>query len=191
MASTMAPHNLKTGDPERQYDWHETFRDNMSNIYRTSYQDMVHGREVSVKNDLPAGYGGHIPSLRHDMLFRNTAFDRRLDSLNMDVTRDTLPSFLEQKHGIPAYTAFPRGRHLPPTAGTVPNVSVKPPWALTLPLREPPTFRTVPNSARLPNGSVTPRLNTAAKTVGQAALNTKGSTPRTPDRLKANLNTTM
>lgn len=190
----MAPHSLSTGDPETQNNWHETYRDSMHNMYRTSYLDMVHGREVSVKNDMPAGYGGHVPNLRHDVLFRNTAFDRKLENLKSDIARDTLPSFESQNQGIPCYTAFPRGKMLPPTAGTVPNITVKPPWALTLPLRDPPTFRTMPNSARLPGGAITSRpsttsrLNTAATSVGQALVQTSlGATPRTPERLKAAL----
>ena len=31
--------------------------------------------------DFPAGYGGHIPSIRFDIFHRNTAFDRRCESL--------------------------------------------------------------------------------------------------------------
>lgn len=173
----LAP-DLPTGNPETQHQWHEAYRDMMQNMYRTSYKDMIHGREVSVKNDMPAGYGGHVPSLRHDVLFRNTAFDRKHASLRTDMGRDTLPSFEEQNLGIPAVTKLPRGKRKPPTAGTVPNVLVKPPWALTMSLQEPPNFRTTPNSlsgsmsarssARGVSGlSLQKRPNTVAVSVGQ------------------------
>lgn len=170
--------NLATSNPETQLAWHEAYRDNMQNMYRTSYQDMVHGREVAVKNDFPDGYGGHVPSLRHDVLFRNTKFDRMHDSLRGNVARDIFPSFQEQNEGIPSSTRFPRGKKKPPTAGTVPHVLVKPPWALTLALQEPPTFRTSPsNTARLGSAptprwhnsqSAQERSNNSARYAGQA-----------------------
>lgn len=168
--------DLPTNDLDRQLEWHETYRDMMQNMYRTSYQDMIHGREVSVKNDMPAGYGGHVPSLRHDVLFRNTAFDRKHAALRKNMHRDTFPSFMEQNAGVPAVTRFPRGKRKPPTAGTVPNVLVKPPWALTMSLQEPPNFRNTPNlslsarssSARPGTGNSLPkRPNTVAVSVGQ------------------------
>jgi len=145
------PLELPTGNPETQHEWHDTFRDMAKNMYRTSYSDMVHGREVAVRNDMPAGYGGHVPSLRHDVLFRNTGFDRRRAVMKENIMRDTFPSFAEQNEGIPAVTKLPRGRRKPPVAGTVPDVAVKPPWALTMSLQEPPSFRT------MPSGSMTER----------------------------------
>eukprot|EP00927_Polykrikos_kofoidii_P054050 TRINITY_DN48535_c0_g1_i1.p1 TRINITY_DN48535_c0_g1~~TRINITY_DN48535_c0_g1_i1.p1 ORF type:complete len:496 (+),score=52.10 TRINITY_DN48535_c0_g1_i1:72-1490(+) len=160
---------MRTGNPENQHEWHESYRDNMTNMYRTSYQDMIHGREVAVKNDMPAGYGGHIPSLRHDVLFRNTAFDRKLATLKNDFGRDTFPSFTEQNEGVPSFTEFPRGKKKPPTIGTVPDVKVSPPWALTLNLQEPPSFRTSPTrSARGASGGIELRRNTAATRAGQS-----------------------
>jgi len=193
----------RTGDPKTQKEWHSNYRDSMDNMYRTSYKDMIHGREVSVKNDFPAGYGGHVPSLRHDVLFRNTEFDRMRSLLKNDPGRDVLPSFVEQNLGIPSLTKNPKGIGQAPTAGSGPDVLVKPPWALTLTLRELPTFRTnPPNSARTVaenmrlnsargNGNGRPvttpggtrnRVNQAAVKAGQLAFNLDRETP-TPDRV--------
>jgi hypothetical protein len=171
----------RTGDPETQYEWHNTYRDSVDNMYRTTYQDMIHGREVSVKNDFPAGYGGHVPSLRHDVLFRNTEFDRMHELLRNDPGRDVFPSFVNQNKGLPTYTKFPRGVNIPPTANCGPDVLVKPPWGVTLSLNEPPTFRTSPpGTARLdssrgsrpgttPGGSRN-RVNQAAVKAGRLAF---------------------
>jgi len=179
----MALNATRTGDPETQKAWHNTYRDMVDNMYRTSYQDMIHGREVSVKNDFPAGYGGHVPSLRHDVLFRNTEFDRMRASLRNDPGRDVFPSFVEQNAGAPTYTKSPRGLLQAPTANCGPDVLVKPPWALTLTLREPPTFRTSPpGTARTPlsargmrpnttPGGMRQRTNQAAVKAGQLAFN--------------------
>lgn len=170
----------------------------VDNMYRTSYQDMIHGREVSVKNDFPAGYGGHVPSLRHDVLYRNTEFDRMHNLLRQDPGRDVFPDFADQNMGIPSYTRFPRGTsQKAPTAGCVPDVLVKPPWALTLSLHETPTFRTSPRlgSARggqrpmtTPGGSRN-RTNQAAVQAGQLAFNNERAerleTTAEPGALKA------
>lgn len=131
---------------------HETFRDTTKNMYRSSYHDMVHGREISVKSDLPSGYGGHVPSLRHDVLFRNTAFDRTTQTKRNDTSRDAFPSFEEQISGIPSYTSTPRGPKKTPTARTIPSLTCSPPWAVTLPLQAPPTHRT-----QVPSGWSTDR----------------------------------
>jgi hypothetical protein len=135
------------GDLSTQWEWHETFRDTSKNMYRTSYNDMVHGREVSVKSDFPSGYGGHISSLRHDVLFRNTAFDRQVAMMRNNPSRDGLPSFADHIEGIPTYCKNPRGSKKVPTAGTIPRSTCKPPWAVTLPLKDIPTFRTTPTAA--------------------------------------------
>mmetsp|Transcript_12914 Transcript_12914/g.31059 ORF Transcript_12914/g.31059 Transcript_12914/m.31059 type:complete len:170 (+) Transcript_12914:55-564(+) len=128
------------GDASQQWKWHESYRDSLKNMYRTSYADMIHGREVAVKSDMPSGYGGHTPSLRHDVLFRNTAFDRMRSSLQSDVRRDTLGAFRKQLEGVPS-SKNPRGPVVPPPA--------KPwdcPWAKTTPVnalnhrRVPPTM---------------------------------------------------
>jgi hypothetical protein len=169
---------LRTGDMETQRMWHKTYRDMADNMYRTSYQDMIHGREVSVKNDFPAGYGGHVPSVRHDVLFRNTEFDRMNLNLKKDAKRDKFPDFDAQNRGVPTLTKFPRGMACSPTAGCCPDILVKPPWALTLSLRSPLTFResppttlrrpqTTPHSAR---GNLSARQNRAAVRAGQSAF---------------------
>lgn len=173
----------EVGDLSAQWHWHETFRDTAKNMYRTSYSDMIHGREVAVRSDFPAGYGGHIRSLRHDALFRNTAFDRKTHMMRCNPSRDSLPSFGMQIEGIPTYCEKPRGSKKVPTAGSVPHNPVasacRPPWALTLPLREAPSFRSVPSSMmtrtfseptmmgrRTPPGATLPPLGTPVRTPG-------------------------
>lgn len=182
MAYYSTPIGLTTGDMATQKEWHMAFRDLSNNMYRTSYQDMIHGKEITVKSDMPSGYGGHIPSLRHDVLFKNTDFDRMRTSLKSSSGRDTLPSFEEQTMGLPSMTPNPRGRPRPPTAGTIPVFSnspfLKPPWALTGHLTEPLSFRT--NMARRdePSQGTTPRSTARPSTtprsmaaVGSQALN--------------------
>jgi len=160
------PMELHTGDMDTQHEWHEAYRDMMTNMYRTSYQDMVHGREVSVRKDLPAGYGGHIPSLRHDILFRNTAFDHKQATLRSNFGRDVFPSFSEQLSGVPSHTEYPRGKRKPETAGTIPDTRVKPPWALTMNIREPPTSRAqvgkMTDALQAPLPTARERRNTSA-----------------------------
>jgi len=137
---------LRTGDLSSQWKWHETFRDTAKNMYRTSYTDMIHGREIAVQNDFPSGYGGHVPSLRHDILFRNTGFDRQKALMQYDVSRDANPSFKGQIEGVPTYSSKPRGAKKVPTAGTLGGgakyFNALPPWAVQVPLYEVPTFRT-------------------------------------------------
>jgi len=165
---------LVAGDPAKQWEWHETHRDQAKNMYRTSYNDMVHGREVHTRSDFPAGYGGHVPSMRHDVLFRNTGFDRNTVLRRSDPSRDAFPSFHEQISGIPTTTRFPRGAKNPPTYKVVPHdgttTTPKPPWGvLTDKVREPLNYRTVPPTMRqsqsLPSlgGS---RKNSAAMSAG-------------------------
>jgi len=132
---------LKTGDLGNQWKWHETFRDSAKNMYRTSYTDMIHGREIAVRSDFPSGFGGHVQSLRHDVLFRNTGFDRTKALMQMDSSRDAQADFKKQIEGIPTYCKHPRGAKTVPTAGTIPKTSTRPPWAMTLPLNDVPTFR--------------------------------------------------
>lgn len=151
------------GDPNTQHLWHLTFKDTVKNMYRSSYKDMVHGQEVSVKSDLPSGYGGHCPSLRHDILFRNTGFDRRKEAMRMNFSRDAFPAFEEQIQGVPTYCANPRGAKKVPTAGTIPGSGCKPPWAVTMPLQDPPTIRSkVPKlRSMLAAGAMTARPATS------------------------------
>uniref|UniRef100_A0A7S2B625 Uncharacterized protein n=1 Tax=Alexandrium andersonii TaxID=327968 RepID=A0A7S2B625_9DINO len=140
---------LIAGDPAKQWEWHEAHRDLAKNMYRTSYNDMAHGREVCMKSDYPAGYGGHIPSMRHDVLFRNTAFERNIVLRRSDPSRDSFPSFHDQISGIPTITSFPRGAKNNPTYKVVPHdgttTTPKPPWGvLADKVREPLNYRTVP-----------------------------------------------
>lgn len=138
---------------------HQSHRDHMQNMYRTSYQDMVHGREVAVKNDFPAGYGGHVPSMRHDVMFRNTEFDRMHAALRDHPDRYSFPNFADQKNGVPCYTAKPRGvRRVPP------DVTAKPPWAVALSLQDQPSFRASPWSRTCSHD----RVNTSALLAGNS-----------------------
>eukprot|EP00929_Paragymnodinium_shiwhaense_P018293 TRINITY_DN1285_c0_g1_i1.p2 TRINITY_DN1285_c0_g1~~TRINITY_DN1285_c0_g1_i1.p2 ORF type:complete len:120 (+),score=23.17 TRINITY_DN1285_c0_g1_i1:78-437(+) len=102
-------------DPALQWKWHEAYRDMSKNMYRTSYTDMTHFREVNVKSNYPAGYGGHIPLVRHDILHRNTEFDRKLACMRADPSRDAKPSFEDQICGVPTITKFPCGAPKNPT----------------------------------------------------------------------------
>lgn len=145
------------GNYKTQHQWHETYRDTVKNMYRSSYSDMVYGKEVSVRSDLPSGYGGHCPSLRHDILFRNTGFDRRKEVMKADISRDAFPAFDGQISGVPTYCANPRGAKKVPTAGTIPNSRCKPPWAVTLPLQEPPTIRSAVPVLKGRSGAMTAR----------------------------------
>lgn len=191
------PLNSSIGDLSTQWKWHETFRDTAKNMYRTSYNDMVHGREVACKSDFPSGYGGHIPTLRHDVLFRNTAFDRKIAMMRMNPSRDGMASYGDQIEGIPTYCTKPRGSKKVPTAGTIPNSTCKPPWALTLPLRDPPTFRTQPMSANrslstpgfrskmgMTGGSTSQDMGQHLADANERAMNTSGLSER--DMLLAN-----
>lgn len=139
------------GDPEKQWEWHETHRDFAKNMYRTSYTDMSHGREVCVKSDYPSGYGGHVPSLRFDVFHRNTQFDRSIALRRNDPSRDSHPSFQDQREGIPMATAFPQGsRGNNPTLGVVPHdgttTMLKPPFGVLLARRPLLNYRNPPPS---------------------------------------------
>lgn len=172
MADTAS--SLLAGEPEDQLQWHETFRDGAKNMYRTSYQDMSYGREVSVKSDLPSGYGGHVPSLRHDVLFRNTAFDRETTGRRFNPNRDAFPEFQDQISGIPTYTSQPHGAKKVPTYGTIPHngttTMLKPPWGILTSKADPLNHRTTPRTT--PRLGATPRL----AGVGAAALTPRPGT---------------
>jgi hypothetical protein len=111
---------------------------------------MVHFKEVSVKSDYPSGYGGHIPSLRHDILHRNTAFDRQQVLKRSDPSRDAHPSFKDQIAGIPTWCAKPRGAKKNPTYKVVPHDGttsyVRPPWAVLKAVKDVPGHRNVPTT---------------------------------------------
>ncbi|PFH35299.1 hypothetical protein BESB_061860 [Besnoitia besnoiti] len=78
------------------------------NAYRTSYADMTQGRETHVKSNMPSGYGGNIPTIRHDVLHRNTQFHKRLHELAHDPNRDTFGDFEANIQGISYVTKNPR-----------------------------------------------------------------------------------
>jgi hypothetical protein len=125
---TMQPGNMDT-----QYAWHTAYRDSAKNMYRSSYQDMIHHRDVHVKSDFPAGYGGHNPIFRHDMRFKNTDLFKVRHLQMTDVSRDAFPSFEPNKTGVPGFCYNPRGAKQVPLLGQVPVYGLKSPWAITKP----------------------------------------------------------
>mmetsp|Transcript_44012 Transcript_44012/g.79122 ORF Transcript_44012/g.79122 Transcript_44012/m.79122 type:complete len:219 (-) Transcript_44012:68-724(-) len=164
---------LIAGEPSKQWEWHESYRDLFKNMYRTSYADMSHGRETYVKSDYPAGYGGHIPSMRFDVLHRNTQFDRNISLSRTDPSRDAFPSFNANLTGIPNYTAHPCGAKKNPTKGVVPHsghtTQLKPPWGVMPSRRDPLNYRAQPPSMKRSISSPVigaPRVNAAAMSAG-------------------------
>merc|ERR1719362_2213290 len=140
---------LIAGDPANQWEWHQAHRDMMKNMYRTSYSDMTHGHKASVRSDFPSGYGGHVPSVRHDIAFRNTAFDREQWEKKNHPARDKHPSFDEQIAGAPCHTNNPMGARRRPTDGT--TSMPKCPWAVATTRREPLTHRMPPPTVLHPD----------------------------------------
>lgn len=167
----MSSTGLLDVDPARQWDWHEAHRDMSRNMYRTSYTDMVHFKEVNVKSDYPAGYGGHIPCIRHDILHRNTQFDRQQVLRRNDPSRDAHPSFRDQIAGIPTFCAKPQGAKKNPSFGVVPHdgttTNLISPWAVVRPIQAVPSYRNVPTT--LKRARSTPMLG-GSQRVNQAAL---------------------
>jgi len=162
---------LIAGDFSKQWEWHEAYRDMTKNMYRTSYMDMSHGKEVHVKSDYPSGYGGHVPSIRHDVLFRNTSFDRQAAVRRSDPSRDAHPSFIDHISGIPTVTRFPQGAKKTPSFGVVPHDGttsmLKPPWGIQTSKRDPLNYRCPPPTmVRVGSGSALGRSNEAAKNAG-------------------------
>jgi len=138
-------------DPSTQWQWHEAHRDQAKNMYRTSYTDMTHGREVTVKSDYPIGYGGHVRSTRFEVLHRNTQFDRDMVLKSHDPSRDAHPSFKDQKCGVPTLCTKPCGAKKNPTWKVVPTdgtTAPLAPWACLRPLQPLPTHRTVPTTLK-------------------------------------------
>jgi len=152
---TVGMSGLIAGDPANQWEWHEAHRDMMKNMYRTSYSDMTQGHKASVKSDFPSGYGGHVPSVRHDIAFRNTAFDTEQWQRRNHPARDRHPSFEEQIAGVPCHTNNPMGARRRPTYGTIPHDGTtsmpKCPWAVATTRREPLTHRMPPPTMSHPD----------------------------------------
>jgi len=148
----MGQSGLLDVDPAKQWDWHEAHRDMSRNQYRTSYTDMTHFKEVNVKSDYPSGYGGHIPSIRHDILFKNTAFDRQMALRRNDPSRDAHPSYKDQISGIPTWCSKPQGAKKNPSYGVVPHdgttSNLVSPWAVVKPVNAVPSYRNVPASLK-------------------------------------------
>ncbi|CAD7927165.1 unnamed protein product [Amoebophrya sp. A25] len=131
------------GDLSRQWEWHSTFRDAAKNMYRTNTFDGLHMRENCVRSNYPSGYGGHVPQLKHDMLHLNTAQYEKMKLASVDPGRDTFPSFKQQKDGQATFSQ--QAQASTPTFGTLPDVRVQPPWAITPPICTVPSFRVTPN----------------------------------------------
>eukprot|EP00929_Paragymnodinium_shiwhaense_P018295 TRINITY_DN1285_c1_g1_i1.p1 TRINITY_DN1285_c1_g1~~TRINITY_DN1285_c1_g1_i1.p1 ORF type:complete len:270 (+),score=63.69 TRINITY_DN1285_c1_g1_i1:114-923(+) len=146
------PMNMADRDPALQWRWHEAYRDMSKNQFRTSYTDMTHFREVNVRTDYPAGYGGHIPSMRFDVLFRNTEFDRKQVLMRSDPSRDAKPTFADQLLGVPTITKLPCGAPKNPTKGVcLHDGTTRPlaPWGITEnPVAERLNQRSVPATIR-------------------------------------------
>jgi hypothetical protein len=174
--------DLPAGDPESQWMWHEAYRDMMKNMYRTNYSDMTHGREVCMKSDMPSGYGGHIPCLRFDIMHKNTEFDRSLALRRADVSRDAFPSFKDQKDGIPTFCRKPCGAKKNPTLYAIPGdgttTYVRPPYGQTRPIREIPSYRSVPGTLQKAYSS--PALQSGASGVLGGSSSGFAKTPAPP-----------
>lgn len=173
-------------DPGRQWEWHEAHRDMAKNMYRTSYTDMIHFKETSLKSDYPSGYGGHIPNVRFDQLFRNEAFDRNLVLRRNDPSRDAHPSFKDQIAGVPTICAKPQGAKKNPTFKVVPHDGTTgtplAPWGVVTAVRPVPTFRNVPITLKRARSSPTivnnlKRGNSSAQFAGAAVVATPGQSP--------------
>jgi len=125
--------DMTPGNMETQYQWHTAYRDSAKNMYRSSYQDMIHHRDVHVKSDFPAGYGGHNPIFRHDIRFKNTDLFRIRKLSSTDVSRDAYPNFEANKTGVPGFCYNPRGAKTVPVLGQIPVYGLKSPWAICKP----------------------------------------------------------
>mmetsp|Transcript_69420 Transcript_69420/g.165433 ORF Transcript_69420/g.165433 Transcript_69420/m.165433 type:complete len:219 (+) Transcript_69420:79-735(+) len=170
---------LLAGDPAKQWEWHESYRDLFKNMYRTTYSDMSHGRETYAKSDFPAGYGGHIPSIRFDVLHRNTAFDRKMALLRTDPSRDAMPSFKANLDGVPYYTKHPCGAKKNPTKGVVPHngttTMLKPPWGVLTGKRDPLNYRAVPPTMKRALSSPAMGNNSALRSAGSLLASGEGA----------------
>merc|ERR1719473_1973597 len=132
------------GDMSTQWQWHTAFRDGTKNMYRTTYQDMIHAREVYCQSSFPSGYGGHNPRIRHDQLFKNGEFDRTKMMQQTDVSRDSMPSFQANIDGVPGFCFNPCGAKKVPAYKSVQRDGLLCPWAITKVLQPPPGSRRPP-----------------------------------------------
>ncbi|OEH74055.1 hypothetical protein cyc_06056 [Cyclospora cayetanensis] len=103
------------------------------NMYRTSYNDMCKGLEVCVKSDFPSGYGGHVPTVRHQVLFRDSPEALAIAARAKDPTRDSFGDFAANINGIPYLTKNAKKKTEGPSAGYFPPTLVQPPWAIDIP----------------------------------------------------------
>lgn len=133
----------RNGDLSKQWEWHEAFRDSVKNMYRTTTMDTQACREVAVHADLPSGFGGHVRSRGHDILFHNTGEYTTLQREAVDPNRDTYPCFKQQKYGSATFTKYTANEGTP-EYGSLPDVVCQPPWGIMLPIREVPSHKTVP-----------------------------------------------
>jgi len=176
------PMNMPDRDPANQWKWHESYRDMAKNQFRSSYTDMSHFREVNVKSDFPAGYGGHVPCMRFDVLFRNTEFDRKQALNRADPSRDSKASFVDQLAGVPSVTKLPCGAPKNPTKGVcLHDGTTRPlaPWGITEnPHRDKLNQRSVPATIRrMRSMPGLARSNSAAMGVGSHMVGAGGDSP--------------
>jgi len=111
---------------------------------------MLDSQEIAVKASFPSGYGGHVPNVRHDVFFENTGLFSKLEADGVNNQRDCFPAFKQQKSGAPTYKNAVDD--VVPSFGSLPDVSVQPPWAITPPIRSIPSFKMTPNMAPQKNG---------------------------------------
>lgn len=143
----MASPHLTAENSPMEKSVHFAFHDRQANMYRTSYSDMTKGNETAVMSNYPSGYGGHVPTLKHDVLFVNMEFHKTLDDRNGHPDRDAFPHFGHQIAGNPVYTENPRGARTAETALTTHPATMKDtPWAVQLHLNPAPSHRTSPRT---------------------------------------------
>lgn len=170
---TAPGHPGTPGDMATQWDWHHAFRDGTQNMYRTTYQDMIHAREVYVQSSFPSGYGGHNPRIRHDVLFRNGQFDKNQTLAQTDVSRDSMPSFQANIDGVPGFCFNPCGAKKVPGYKSVQRDGLLCPWAITKVLQPPPGYRRPPPMTSALKRSTQERL----RQTGQQSLRHVASEP--------------
>ena len=96
-----------------RWKYHESFNDEMKNMYRTNYHDFMDKKPVTFISDFPCGYSGYQANLKHDIIHRNTSFEKtyghtRDPSLPNIHGRFRLPDFKSCKEGKPGFTENPK-----------------------------------------------------------------------------------